>query len=390
VKNIKIVLVLILFVGFTYWGIEPYAHHVFNPAVKPADFEFSDLYAQRTIDTLDEAEQGAVKEIVETQGLSERTAIAKVERSRIKGLIAAGDLAAGTETFQVCASCHNVESAGIIFASDPSEAAASVDRDKLIAKSRLDLVGANGLLPPDLSNAASIYDEVFLLEAIRDYSAASWMASHTDRQNELIPNKVKELKDANGSLGDEQALSTAEELTQKSIASFNEKAMSNYIMKMPPNSWMDDAQLASVVAYLKTQAKPVSELTPKEITISACARCHSVSYDKVEMQADAQALKEYLGIDALPPDLSMIIRSKGEDYLRTFLNDPQKHLLGTSMPRVGLSEEAQDKVIAYLDQVGDPKKGERFGVGAFFVVYFLLLSVLAYMWKHNEFEEIGK
>ena len=34
----------------------------------------------------------------------------------------------------------------------------------------------------------------------------------------------------------------------------------------------------------------------------------------------------------------------------------KKHLEGTAMPRVGLTEESQAQVVAYLQEVGDSKK----------------------------------
>jgi hypothetical protein len=50
----------------------------------------------------------------------------------------------------------------------------------------------------------------------------------------------------------------------------------------------------------------------------------------------------------LPPDLSQYIISRGPDYLGKFINDPQKLLEGTAMPRVGLNQESQEQVIKYL------------------------------------------
>ncbi len=41
----------------------------------------------------------------------------------------------------------------------------------------------------------------------------------------------------------------------------------------------------------------------------------------------------YMG--TLLPDLSIMIRAKSKEYLETFINNPQKQLTGTYMPRVG-------------------------------------------------------
>lgn len=52
----------------------------------------------------------------------------------------------------------------------------------------------------------------------------------------------------------------------------------------------------------------------------------------------------------------MYIRSRSVDYLNNFINDTQKMLPGTSMPRVGLNKEAQQQVMAYMNEAGDSKK----------------------------------
>ncbi len=118
-----------------------------------------------------------------------------------------------------------------------------------------------------------------------------------------------------------------------------------------------------------------------------CGRCHGVKYDKVVAKADISTLKPYLG--SIPPDLSQMIKSQGEEYLHKFINDPQKILLGTGMPRVGLTEETEAKVINYLDVVGDPKKEDRGELGKYFILFALVLAFFAYAWKKNEFANAG-
>lgn len=79
-----------------------------------------------------------------------------------------------------------------------------------------------------------------------------------------------------------------------------------------------------------------------------------MKYDSFFTPSNQNDLKTYLG--SVPPDLSMMIRSRGEQYLHDFINNTQKLLPGTAMPRVGLTETAQAKVVSYIDQVGDSKK----------------------------------
>jgi len=101
---------------------------------------------------------------------------------------------------------------------------------------------------------------------------------------------------------------------------------------------------------------------------------------------DQDAIKTYMG--TIPPDLSMMIRSKGPEYLTTFINDPQKKLAGTSMPRVGLTKKAQDQVIAYMDKVGDSKKAEREDLGYKLIGYMVFFTLLAYAWKVKIWREV--
>ena len=89
-------------------------------------------------------------------------------------------------------------------------------------------------------------------------------------------------------------------------------------------------------------------------------------------------LVKYLG--KLPPDLSIIVRARSEDYLKTFVEDPQAQLPGTAMPRVGVSKEGYEKVFKYLEEVGDPSKPKREAVGPWVIGYFIIFSFLAWLW----------
>ena len=103
-----------------------------------------------------------------------------------------------------------------------------------------------------------------------------------------------------------------------------------------------------------------------------------MKYDKVFSPTDKKALMTYMG--TLPPDLSIMIRAKSEEYLGTFINDPQKQLPGTSMPRVGLTSNAQEQVINYMEKVGDRKKAEREDLGYNLIIYIPIFTLLAYLW----------
>ena len=84
----------------------------------------------------------------------------------------------------------------------------------------------------------------------------------------------------------------------------------------------------------------------------------------------------------------MFIRSRGPGYIRDFVEDPQKLLHGTAMPRVGLTEAATEEVIKHLEHVGDRKKEKRDHLGIWVLAYFAILSVLAYLWKQEIWKEV--
>ena len=58
------------------------------------------------------------------------------------------------------------------------------------------------------------------------------------------------------------------------------------------------------------------------------------------------------------------------------------------MPRVGLTQEAQKALIGYIEDVGDSKKVERDSLGIKIMIYFALLSILAYAWKRKIWKDV--
>ena len=102
---------------------------------------------------------------------------------------------------------------------------------------------------------------------------------------------------------------------------------------------------------------------------------------------DAQeGITGYMG--KLPPDLSMYIRSRGAHYISAFVEDPQRLLLGTSMPRVGVNAESAEKVVAYLEEAGDPKKDERNRVGMYVMIYMIFFIIAAFLWKKQIWKDL--
>jgi len=239
-----------------------------------------------------------------------------------------GDAKAGEAVFANCTACHNGAN-----------------------------VNMGGVVPPALDHAGSIYDKNYLIALIKDPA----MASNVDHK----------------------------------YADTSTHPMGS--IKYTVNT---DADIANVVAYMLKEKS--GEVTPKEAYEQACARCHAMRYDKltqigttpnfkhekdalahkIKVIEEQDAVKKYMG--KLPPDLSMIIRARGEGFLETLVENPQSQLPGTSMPRVGLSKDGYEKVQAYLTAIGDPSKPERERLGPWVLGFFIIFSILAFLWKKEK------
>lgn len=226
-----------------------------------------------------------------------------------------------------CTACHSIESKGFPQVMDNASSSA-----------------AYGVTPPDLGSAGKLYNADYLAAFIKDPAKAG-KTQHKFEDGAAHP--------------------------------------------MPGYGWMQPQEIADMVAYLQSIAP--EKMTNKEVFKDACQRCHAIKY--ADMQKGTMAaftpdadIKRYMG--KLPPDLSQYIRSRGESYLTTFINDPQKHLEGTAMPRVGLTEDSQKQVITYLEEVGDSKKAERNELGPKFLIYLVIFAIFAFLWKAKQWREV--
>lgn len=238
-----------------------------------------------------------------------------------------GDAVRGEQTFMMagCTGCHGLESQGISAPMDNATASASF-----------------GVVPPDLSTTGYLYEQNFLAMLIKN-PAVALKIEH--KFNDTNPHPMSAFYGLGGDI---------------------------------------DQEIADIVAYLQSVAP--ESVDGEKAYEDACLRCHSIKYDNKLTPSDKEALVSYLA--TLPPDLSMTIRAKGESYLNTFINNPQKHLEGTLMPRVGLTQDAQEKVIEYMESIGDSKKDEREQTGMYLIIYFAILSVFAVLWKNKIWKEV--
>ncbi len=232
-----------------------------------------------------------------------------------------GNVQAGSELVaNNCTACHSITAVGVPSLMDDATNAA-----------------AYGVVPPDLSTAGKLYDANYLAAYIKDPATAS-LTQHKFQNGASHP--------------------------------------------MPSYNWMQAQEITDIVAYLQSIAP--KEMTNKEVFVHACQRCHSIKYGDfyggtmASSTAD-ENIKSYMGV--IPPDLSQHIRSRSKNYLHEFINNPQKHLEGTSMPRVGLTLESETQVIEYLSEVGDSKKEERESLGAPFLGYLVVFAIFAWLWK---------
>ncbi len=216
-----------------------------------------------------------------------------------------------------------------------------------------------GVIPPSLEHAGALYDKNYLIALIKDPA----MASNVDHKY---------------------------------------KDTSTHPMGSIKMMMTDDQQIADVVAYLKE--KKDGEVTSKEAFAEACGRCHAMRYAKMTQLGDTpnfkyekdalahkikvideqDAVKAYMG--KLPPDLSMIIRARSHHFMETFVENPQSQLPGTSMPRVGLSHEGYEKVKEFLTEIGDPSKPKREELGPKVLLFFVIFTGLAFLWKKSRWK----
>jgi len=263
-----------------------------------------------------------------------------------------GNAEAGKELVNgaaACTGCHSIKSQGMPAMMDAVTAASSY-----------------GVNPPDLSAAGGIYEKNFLAALVKNPAHAL----NLDHKYPEGGSKMHPMTSFYGAGGD------------------------------------IDQEIADIVSYLVSIAPKAEEITPKVAFENACGRCHSMKYvkwtamgakpafkyKKDELRFDADVLEyqdhvtKYMG--KTPPDLSMYYRSRGEHFISTFIEDPQAQLHGTAMPRVGVTHESAEKVLAYLEFAADPKAQEREEVGKNVMIYMIFFVIFAFLWKQQVWRKL--
>ncbi len=372
-RELKIFLVVVVFTALVYWGVEPYAHSVMKPHVAPANFDYAaedtayakGIIAEKEIALEDAKKSNDAKRIESAQKDLDKAKenLAKVEElwaDVAKIDFTKGNAAKGKEFFNNnCFACHGVKEDDI---------AANITDSSL------------GVIPPDLSSAGVIFDEKFLAALIMNPALALKVdhkfgdAFIMTAYNSEVSGDSEELVNAN--IAD--VIAYLKEVGLKFEAKENATIKQEAELKY---SKIEDANEKSALVE-----KEIAFAKDKSTFIEACGRCHDIKYDNFFTPSNHNDLANYLG--SVPPDLSMMIRSRGEQYLHDFINNTQKLLPGTAMPRVGLTEDAQVKVVSYLEKVGDSKKEERESTGIYIMIFFVILSIFAISWKRSVWSKL--
>ncbi|ELR8458380.1 cytochrome c1 [Campylobacter coli] len=372
-RELKIFLVVVVFTALVYWGVEPYAHSVMKPHVAPANFDYAaedtayakGIIAEKEIALEDAKKSNDAKRIESAQKDLDKAKenLAKVEElwaDVAKIDFTKGNAAKGKEFFNNnCFACHGVKEDDI---------AANITDSSL------------GVIPPDLSSAGVIFDEKFLAALIMNPALALKVehkfgdAFIMTAYNSEVSGDSEELVNAN--IAD--VIAYLKEVGLKFEAKENATIKQEAELKY---SKIEDANEKSALVE-----KEIAFAKDKSTFIEACGRCHDIKYDNFFTPSNHNDLANYLG--SVPPDLSMMIRSRGEQYLHDFINNTQKLLPGTAMPRVGLTEDAQVKVVSYLEKVGDSKKEERESTGIYIMIFFVILSIFAIGWKRSVWSKL--
>lgn len=275
-------------------------------------------------------------------------AFSDLEKLQVNGNAENGKVLAST----FCIACHSIEKEGF---------PAAMDNETAIA--------AYGVVPPDLSSIGAIYDANFLANLIKDPVKALKLG-HKFGEDKFYPMAATPVSDEE--LADIVAyfVSVGEKYLESKVLESDEyKTKLDAINKANPVN--KDIEIATLKEHL----------TNKETFKEACVRCHSMKYDNVFALTPDVNMLNYMGAKA--PDLSMMIRSRGEERLHKFINDPQKMLVNASMPRVGLNEVSQNRIVKYIESVGDSKKEQRIFVGKVLIGFMIIMAILAYLWKRK-------
>ncbi|SIO01701.1 ubiquinol-cytochrome c reductase cytochrome c1 subunit [Sulfurivirga caldicuralii] len=144
-----------------------------------------------------------------------------------------------------------------------------------------------------------------------------------------------------------------------------------------------------------------------EEVVAKMAKGLSKPVDPVMARGDLKAIHQVLG--TTPPDLSLVARLKGSDYIYSFLlgyfeKDPKKgvwdnhYLPGTAMPnvledkyrfaKVDEREALARDLTNFLEYVGEPIKVKRWDLGWKVLLFLFIFFIITYLLKKEYWRDV--
>ena len=357
-RELKIFVIVAFIIGVMYYGVEPLAHHAMHPPTAPSDYAFRDLEK-----------------------------LGKFDFSN-------ADAAKGKESFAMCASCHTLASqnepdfntrnpkmmqpagdggvlppdlsnAGLIFdeqflahfIKDPVRATLldskfavsceGLEGEALEScearngdKPSYPMTAFNGMLSDeDIVNVVaylksiapkSLSDKEVFIEACSRCHAAVYDKNQYDSKFFAAHNaQIKPLLDKAKSSGDEAFMSSLDDSSKAFMDSLLAKAKAKEKHGLSEQEL--DEQNEAINAKDIAAYGGVSALLQSSLLESGFYK------PGLSAGTDSNMVKAYMGNN--PPDLSMMIRSKGAHELAAFINNPQK------VPLVDIQKAIVNKLV---------------------------------------------
>lgn len=162
--------------------------------------------------------------------------------------------------------------------------------------------------------------------------------------------------------------------------------------------------IASVIILLSANANASASSKSvkrgEKLFMEYCSGCHSLTYTTYpEVSMPRVEAESWFGI--VPPDLTLVAKYRGtqwlQDYLQGFYQDSSRPfgcnnriLPNVQMPNVlfplkGTSSYQQtiDDLLSFLEYASDPSADSRHVIGIFVVLFYLILSVLVWLFYRN-------
>ncbi|PAF48618.1 hypothetical protein BKH43_07835 [Helicobacter sp. 13S00401-1] len=407
-KEIGMLIILIIIFGIIYWGVEPLAHSVMYPKTAPADYQYRDL-----------------------------DRLGKIDLSH--GDVAKGKMIA-TST---CAACHGIHSQGIKAPNSNADAAAAfgvvppdlsdvglIYDHKYLAHFIKDPVRANRLTAKFQTSCSGLTGEEAAKCAEFNKGKPSFPMPSADglglsnadiadlvayfasiapkalSDKEVFKNACERCHSVNYDKGqyDEyfgkevgqklkshygeglQALTPSDDVAKYLGAHAPDLSMMIRVkgidglakfINNPQNVPLEDIKKNII-------SKLVKEAQNKEI------KALPANLDKKDMDAKINAIQAKTASDygiKLPANTMKDAYQSEDDYTNMALSMDAMPI-GKSMPRVGLTKAAEVQVVNYLQKVGDSKKDQRDSLGIKIMIFFIILAILAFIWKIKIWKDI--